>query len=397
MLTGSQEPLRSLHVVQIGRDESVFLRRAEDEPAQRQQRYGQLLSEERPGSQMTLLILTAAADTVGWSWGCVRFVPLQGRLQGWGRLGAWARLWRALRDTHQDRAIDVLTTQTVEDEAWVVLFFGWVHDVPVVGQVHYDLFSPAAQQEHSRNVVVRWMRTRLTRFFLPAFHAVRVVGQRIGMEIERRGLNRHVRVLPVMVPLAVGHRESWPVREPVVLFVGRLCAAKNLLVWLEVAARVARAVPSASFAIIGEGPLRRDVEERARGLGLSVRFHGYLPNAALVSHYRSAGAFLLTSHYEGFARVVVEAQANGLPVVVPRISGVEDIVVHQTTGFIHDPGDIEGMAESVVALLRNPNLVGQMGRQGHNRVITRFEPNRLAAEWVRMLTQHATKLHRRAS
>ena len=176
----------------------------------------------------------------------------------------------------------MLTTQTVHDEAWVVLLFGRLNRIPVVGQIHYDIFSSAAQHDLAVNPTVRRARGLLTEKTLPMFAAVRTVGRRMAIAITARNLNASVSVLPVPVALLRDNGCERDYHRPCVLFVGRLCAPKNLVGWLRVCARVATQYPQAQFEIIGDGPLRAELEARARDLQISVRFHGFIPNQQLV-------------------------------------------------------------------------------------------------------------------
>ena len=125
------------------------------------------------------------------------------------------------------------------------------------------------------------------------------------------------------------------------------------------------------------------------GLSKKVRFLGGVPHGQLGEIYRRARAFLLTSHYEGFGRVVVESYLHRVPVVAPAIGGVEDIVVPGETGYLHAPGDVAGMANSLGHLLADDGLCERMGRAGANVVRSRFDPETLTRRWIALLVETA--------
>jgi glycosyltransferase involved in cell wall biosynthesis len=180
-------------------------------------------------------------------------------------------------------------------------------------------------------------------------------------------------------------------RERRVLFVGRLCAAKNLRFWLDVARRVAAEDPGIRFDIAGDGELRAALagEAERRGLAGRLEFHGFVPHEQLGALYSRASAFLLTSHSEGLGRVLLEALAHEVPVVAPRITGPEDVVVDGRSGYLVEPRD-EGMfAGRILALLRDPALGRRLGAWGGADVRARFDPARLARRWVDLLVAHA--------
>ena len=349
-----------LHLVQLGSDDAVFAR-GYSEPVARQVRYGGLLDEMRPGSRVTCLVLTRRGDAAARREDNVSFVPVLAARGGLRKIRLWRELARTLSDLHAGRPINVVTTQTVHDEAWVALHFGARHGVPVVGQIHFDLFSPHALAEMSRNRLTARVRRAVTLARLPRFRALRVVGARIGRTITSRGLHGNVHVLPVAVSMAATEPPAvGGPRELRVLFVGRLCQQKNLGLWLEVARRVTQRQAAVRFDLVGEGDLRGPLEAEARRQGLHDRvdFHGFVPYEQLGALYRRASVFLLTSHFEGFGRVLVEALAHHLPVVAPRIAGPEDIVVDGESGYLVEPGDAEGCAERIVAVLGDASLGG---------------------------------------
>ena len=80
---------------------------------------------------------------------------------------------------------------------------------------------------------------------------------------------------------------------------------------------------------------------------------------------RQSRLLCLPSHGEGTPNCVMEALSCGLPVVVTRVGGIPDIVEHEKTGLLIDQGSIEGLATSLVTLLRDPCRCAHMGQAAH--------------------------------
>jgi glycosyltransferase involved in cell wall biosynthesis len=135
--------------------------------------------------------------------------------------------------------------------------------------------------------------------------------------------------------------------------VGRLVAQKNPLLFVEAAARVRRQVPEARFLLVGDGPLRRDVQEAVRAAGLeeSVRLAGERDDVAEL--LRGLDLFWLTSDWEGLPNAILEAMASGLPVVATDVGGVSELVTTGRNGFVVGAGDAEAMASRSIDLLRD--------------------------------------------
>jgi glycosyltransferase involved in cell wall biosynthesis len=390
---GASTPGRALHVVQIGFDESVFHRNAPSDTLHRQLEYGRELDRQRPGSRLSFVIVTQDPTADEFHQENVTFIPLSG--SRWQRL---LRLYKQLNVLHGQHVIDVITTQTIHWEAWVALLFGKRYHVPIVGQIHYDLFSPHASRQMMGSGIYQWLYSGLSRGALRRMAAVRVVGQRIRDRLVASGLNRNVHALPVPVTMTMTMtlptRDADPGSEvDQVLFVGRLAPEKNMDAWLQVARQVVDRKPDTVFAIVGDGPLREALEAQVIQLGLQdhICFSGNVAYNELSALYRASKLFLLTSRYEGFGRVLVEAYFNGIPAVAPRITGVEDIIVDGETGFLQSPADIAGFASSVLCLLEDARLRREMAAKGRDRVLHLFDAARLTHEWIHLLISVTSK------
>jgi glycosyltransferase involved in cell wall biosynthesis len=82
--------------------------------------------------------------------------------------------------------------------------------------------------------------------------------------------------------------------------------------------------------------------------------------------------YVVPSRYEGLGRALTEAMASGRPVVATAVNGVPDLVEPGVTGLLAEPGDVEGMAESVLWLLDHPDEAAMMGEQARERVRSHF-------------------------
>jgi glycosyltransferase involved in cell wall biosynthesis len=120
-----------------------------------------------------------------------------------------------------------------------------------------------------------------------------------------------------------------------------------------VAKLVCARMPHAKFVLIGDGILRPRVQALIdeQGLHERVRLAGWRRDIdrAMISF----DALLLTSHWEGLPRVLLEAASAGLPIVATKVGGVEEAVIDRDRTRLYEAGDIDGLAEGVEALLRD--------------------------------------------
>ena len=133
----------------------------------------------------------------------------------------------------------------------------------------------------------------------------------------------------------------------------RFSEEKRPLLWLEIAAVVRRHLADIHFLIVGDGPLRATMEERAQQNDLkgSIHFTGYENDAHTA--IAAMDMFLLTSRAEGLPNVLIEAQALGIPVVTTRVGGAPETVQHGKTGWVLEKDDCQHAANVIVKLLQD--------------------------------------------
>ena len=136
-----------------------------------------------------------------------------------------------------------------------------------------------------------------------------------------------------------------------IVTVGRLVAQKDHVMFLQAAARLAASRPASRFVIVGDGPLRAELDRQvqALGLGAHVSFLGERRDVDAV--LRSASLFWLTSRWEGMPNVVLEAMATGVPPIVTDVGGTRELVRPGVEGFIVASGDAEALVERSRPLL----------------------------------------------
>jgi glycosyltransferase involved in cell wall biosynthesis len=180
-----------------------------------------------------------------------------------------------------------------------------------------------------------------------------------------------------------------PGKTCVVLGVGRLVQVKRFDRFLEILAELrGRANPSVRGTIIGDGPLRGELERRAAALGLTrdaIEFVGKVPDPRL--SYRYGDVLLLTSDYEGTPNVVMEAMACGLPVVATNVGGLADLITHGETGFLYEPGDAANPVTLLERLLGQPRLATAVRRRARDFIEQHHSSNLLPETLVRLYSK----------
>jgi L-malate glycosyltransferase len=287
---------------------------------------------------------------------------LGGSLFGWDSLRARLRLSRHLRHNNVKiaHAFDFYTNLTLIPAARLAR-------VPVVIGSHRqigDLLKPS--QFRIQAAAFRWC------------DAVVCNSRAAAERLAASGLSREKLVvignaLPpeVFVPAVPAlPRPAGVVR---VGMVARMNARyKNHSGFLRIAARIRAAMPEVEFLLVGDGPIRQELEHEAQDLGLadSVLFLGDCRNIAAV--HASMDVAVLTSGSESLSNVILEAMAAGLPVVAYRSGGNPELINEQRGALVVSGNEGE-FADAVLRLLSQPALREQLGRNARQFVEQNFD------------------------
>ncbi|MEP7335877.1 MAG: glycosyltransferase family 4 protein [Actinomycetota bacterium] len=167
-------------------------------------------------------------------------------------------------------------------------------------------------------------------------------------------------------------------------WIGRMTAVKRtgdvLLAFKELRERGV----DACLCMVGDGPEREQVEQRAHDLGIirDTLFLGYQEDVA--PFYAAFDAMILPSGNEGTPVSAIESLAAGRPVVATRVGGVPDVVRDGEDGFLVDLGDVGELAGALARLAEDPELRGRMGEAGRARVLPRYAVERLVDDVDRL-------------
>jgi len=174
-----------------------------------------------------------------------------------------------------------------------------------------------------------------------------------------------------------------------VLFLGRLGEEKGIRILLEAWKNI-----DVPLKILGDGPLRNEIEELCRKYNLKiVEIMGYKPPNTCLEYLAKARFLILPSVcYEGFPMVIREAFAYGKPVLASRLGALEEIVDDCKTGLLFEPGNPEDLAQKVHWMVNNENAVIEMGENAR----AEFEMKYTAEKNYEMLMDiynRAIKIH----
>ena len=184
---------------------------------------------------------------------------------------------------------------------------------------------------------------------------------------------------------AFRHRFGIPAERTIVLQVSWIIPEKGVLDLLAAARVVVSRNPNAHFVIVGDGAFREEYTRKAVELGLGdhVTWTGLVEDPFTAGVYDAADIVCQVSRWEEvFGWVIAEAMAYRKPVIATRVGGIPELVSDESSGFLIERGDVEKLAERVLALIGDPARRHAMGIAGREAVDAKFDLRKNVAQLV---------------
>ena len=315
--------------------------------------------------------------------GLRRWVPVQ--VIGTHRLWALEGLVRMYRELRQWRP-DIVQTQLPTSDV-VGRILGHLAGVPTV------VSSIRTRNVHKTRRQLFWDRLTASLADRVVFNSREV----IPFSVQHEGVRPEQAVyIPngARLPAALHDPESLPARKTalrkqlgfpdqtaVLGTVGRLYPQKGHRYLLEAFARVIREIPETCLLVIGDGPLRKRLEQQAAGLGLAGRVRFLGDRSDVPDLLPLLDVYVHPSLYEGMPNAVLEAMAAARTVIATHVDGTQELIVGGQTGWLVEPADPEALAERMAFALRHPEEARRMGLAAAERVKTRFSVHRMIAAY----------------
>ena len=217
----------------------------------------------------------------------------------------------------------------------------------------------------------------------------RLMGEDVLVEVISMGVDTE-RFRPATDPSELRRSSG---EGPIILFVGRLAEKKGVRYLLEAMPAVLTEAPDATLVIVGDGPLRAELEAQARALAISdnVRFEGAKRPDDLPAYYHAADVFAGPSivaeggDTESFGLVFAEAMACGCPVIASSVGGIGDLVRDNETGLLVPQKNPQALALAVRRVLADDTLHARLRRGGLAHIEGNYTQTAIASRYAQLL------------
>jgi len=210
------------------------------------------------------------------------------------------------------------------------------------------------------------------------FDLVITMGTRAVEYFKQRGISANYHVVSGGIDAAFDRSAAAPTRD--LVLVGRLVEVKRIDLFLRAIAEASRTLPNLTATIVGDGPLRAEMEQLARTLGIADRVQFAGQQNDVPKWLRQGRLFVLTSDSEGLALSLMEAMTCGLPAVVSNVGDLGDLVQHSVNGFLVDERTPQAFAERFVELLSDAGRLRAFS-QAARQAALRHQTPRVIEQW----------------
>lgn len=246
-------------------------------------------------------------------------------------------------------------------------------NLPLQLQIHTGVFTPYFWSESLKNKLFVLM----AKFLISRADCIRVVSEGIKRYImETMKLSApQVSVLPVYVDLdrylngkaKVNLHKKYPHFDFIILMACRLFGQKNISLAIRAVRQLSKKYPRLGLLIVGSGPLEGRLKKESEDIRVNVAFESWSDD--LVSYYKTADLFLLTSVYEGWARTVIEAMASGTPIIMSDVGLAGEIVENGKNGIVVPVGDEAAVVAAIEDLYRNPKKREMLSKSAYQTIV----------------------------
>ncbi|MBI5137827.1 MAG: glycosyltransferase [Nitrospirae bacterium] len=236
----------------------------------------------------------------------------------------------------------------------------WLTGKPLLAYAHGSDICVYAEKSALYRLLTRFVLGRSRHVFAVSRDIERRLRGRFGVPAER------ISVISCGVDTALFSPPPAPVPVdaggPRLLFVGDLVPAKGVRELIAAAGRLRAGGHAFSLTLIGDGPLRGELEHAVAAAGLSdrVTLTGTLPRPEVAAWMRRAHCLVLPSHNEGTPVCVMEALSSGMPVVATGVGGIPDQIDAEATGLMVPARDVDALAAALIRVVAEAGLLERL-------------------------------------
>lgn len=268
---------------------------------------------------------------------------------------SWFKSFSLIKDLINEKHIDVIVSPDPFAKGWITMCFAWWYKKKFLLSVYGgNIFDIHWKKLSLWNRIYSWIGSmlfaRADAIQTDGLETYEFLKQKYGGKVFWKPMVPANRDELLAIKRLNNGSEK---KKPQVLYVGRLIEQKNIPFLTRVINEIHEL---AEVTVVGEGDMKKLLPLE------DIQYFPKQSRAEIVHQFAAADMFVLTSYFEGFARVIMEAALAGVPVITTQVSGIQGIVEHEVSGYVIPQGDEKTFIEAVKTLINDPVLREQMSK-----------------------------------
>jgi len=291
----------------------------------------------------------------------------------------------------QSNTINVLTTQDPLITGLIGVLLKKKYHLPLNIQLHSDYFNN-----------LNWLRQSTQNLFLYPL-GILILHQANSLRYDNKRKMKHPFIFnpkltkkTYQAPMYINYsdfHQTPKLKKDItrLISVGRLEWEKNFPMLITVVAQLIKQGKNISLTIVGGGSLKNKLQHQINQQRVQekIKITGFLKKNAVKKLLHQNDLFILSSHYEGWAMVTMEALAAGLPVIMTNVGNAGELVVNQKTGLVVPKDNPIALKDAIQYALEHPKKMYQLAKVGQKKVYKNFSKNKLINAWIKCLYETA--------
>lgn len=171
-----------------------------------------------------------------------------------------------------------------------------------------------------------------------------------------------------------------------ILFSGFLIRRKGVIYLIKAFKEISKNYKNISLKIVGDGPEKRNLESISNKSNLKnkIKFEGWVDHENLYKYYQNCDIFVLPSLSESFGQVLIEAMACGKPCIASNITGPNEIVLHNKTGYLFEPKNVTELTKYISILIEDEKLRIKLGKNARKIVEEKYDWKKITEKYCKI-------------
>ncbi len=263
---------------------------------------------------------------------------------------------------------------------WLSILAAKILGVKVLWHIHDDL-SDKKVMFPGKSFISR----RIFKLLSRSADVVATLSSKSKKIVENLNEKIKVAVIPPCINISSKNKIQFEQNNFSVLYVGWLIKDKGIFDLIKIAKILHDRKIDVRFSVLGTGMSEIETNKvitKIEELELQdiIYLKGVVIGEEKEKYYQNSTVFISPTYWDAFPLVILEAMAFGLPIITTKVGGIPEIIGEEGKAIFHEPGDIEGMVNSIILLKENAHLCEEMEEKNKNRFENNFHIEKIASK-----------------